>query len=70
MAGEKFFGCKKTSWNEECIYILGDASYENSADMCDQKSDKLKTETGFVNTACSTSIQPVNLAQEEQPTRL
>ena len=52
------------------VSITENAGYEHSADIRDQQSDKNETGTGFVKTACSTSIQPVNMAQEEQPMRL
>ena len=50
----------------ENVSIPEHAGYGNSADTCDQQPHKPETETGFVNTACSTYIQPVNLAQEKQ----
>jgi len=45
----------------ENVSIPEHAGYGNSAD---QQPDEPETETGFVNTPCSTYIQPVNLAQQ------
>ena len=50
---------------KENVSIPEHAGYRNSADICDQQPYKPETETGFAKTAGSTSIQPVNLAQEE-----
>ena len=62
---KKILAAGKSAGTEN-VSIPEHAGYGNSADTCDQQPDKPETETGFVNTACSTYIQPVNLAQEKQ----
>ena len=51
----------------ENVSIPEHAWYGNSAD---QQLDEPETETGFVNTPCSTYIQPVTLAQQKQQSGL
>ena len=51
----------------ENVSIPEHAGYGNSAN---QQPDEPETETGFVNTPCSTYIQPVNLAQQKHQSGL